>query len=366
MAERLTVGGVLGALGVRAPFEKAASWDAVGLQVGDPDAPAARIAVCHEVTEAVVAAIQADPVDLLVAYHPLIFHPLERLIAGPTPAGRALRLARAGVALVVMHTAFDVAPDGAADALAAALGLREVTGFGPVEAGYAIKIATFLPAEAADLVLDAVVGAGAAKIGNYTHCSWRADGIGSFHAGAGTDPSVGRRGELNREPEVRIEFAAPRAREDAVVAALLATHPYEEPAYDIYDKRGDAGLIGRVGSVSEGTTLQALGEVVRDALGHPPLRLAGPRDKLLRRVAVIPGSGGDLLEAAAASSADAIVTGDVSHHRARELLDRGICLLDPGHVATERPGMERLLNAVRDLGGQCVSLLHLDPDPWSA
>jgi len=358
------VAAVLAALGVRAPFEKAASWDPVGLQIGDPEAPVARIAVCHEVTEAVVAAVEADPVELLVAYHPLIFQPLPRLIAGPTATGRVLRLARGGVALVVMHTAFDVAPAGAADALADALGLSEVTGFGPLQPADAVKIATFLPSEAADSVLDAVVTAGAAKIGNYTHCSWRSDGMGSFYAGEGTDPSVGQRGELNLEAEVRIEFAAPRAREAAVVAALLSAHPYEEPAYDVYDKRGDAGSIGRVGSPPRGTTLEALQAVVRSALDSPPLRVAGPRGQLLTHVAVIPGSGGDFLDAAVASGADAIVTGEVSHHRARALLDRGICVLDPGHVATERPGLKRLLGVVVDLGAECVSLLQLDPDPW--
>src|SRR5262245_31118911 len=92
---------VLAAIAARAPFERAAEWDPVGLSLGDAHAPVRRIAVCHEVTEAVVAELERAPVDLLVTYHPLLFRPTTRLVAGPTPEGRALRLARAGVALAV-------------------------------------------------------------------------------------------------------------------------------------------------------------------------------------------------------------------------------------------------------------------------
>lgn len=117
------------------PLERAATWDKVGLQVGDPDAEAGHVAVCHEVTDAVVAACLQHQVQTLVAYHPLLFTPTTSLVAGPTPEGRALALARAGVALYVVHTAFDVCEGGAADALAGALGLADITGFGETEVG---------------------------------------------------------------------------------------------------------------------------------------------------------------------------------------------------------------------------------------
>lgn len=109
----------------------AAEWDPVGLQLGDPGAPADRIGVCHEVTDR-VAEFAAD-LDVLVAYHPLLFRPTTRLVAGSTPEGRVLRLAAGGTALVVVHTGWDTAPGGTADALAAALGLGDVVGFAPFD-----------------------------------------------------------------------------------------------------------------------------------------------------------------------------------------------------------------------------------------
>jgi dinuclear metal center YbgI/SA1388 family protein len=361
------VSDVLAALAERAPFAKAAAWDPVGLQLGDPDASVRRLAVCHEVTEDVVAAVEHEPPDLLVAYHPLLFRATHRLVAGRTPEGRALRLISAGVALVVVHTSFDVARGGVADALAEVLELENPRGFAPLHGPEVRKAVTFLPASAADRVLDAVAAAGAGRIGAYTHCSFRSEGTGTFFAAAGTQPVVGQRGELNREPELRIEFVVPAAREAAVLAALVAAHPYEEPAYDLYERRGDAGLLGRVGTLPPGTQLGDLVETVASALGSGGVRVAGDRARVVERAAVIPGSGSDFLDAAADAGADVVITGDVTHHAARAALDRGLALIDPGHAPTERPGLERLLAHLASLGGPaCASLLDVEVDPWQS
>ena len=82
-----TVADFLDALGRRAPLEKAAAWDPVGLQLGDVSARVERVAVCHEVTQDVVARLEQDPVDLLVSYHPLLFRATNTLRSGATPEG---------------------------------------------------------------------------------------------------------------------------------------------------------------------------------------------------------------------------------------------------------------------------------------
>ncbi|HKC51628.1 MAG TPA: Nif3-like dinuclear metal center hexameric protein, partial [Myxococcota bacterium] len=82
MSRARAISDILAALAARAPFERAAEWDPVGLVLGDASAQVRKVAVCHEVTEAVVAALESDPVDLLVAYHPLLFQPTNRLVAG--------------------------------------------------------------------------------------------------------------------------------------------------------------------------------------------------------------------------------------------------------------------------------------------
>ncbi len=342
---------MLAALDRVAPWGQAFGWDPVGLQLGDTAAPAGRVAVCHEVTEAVVAAVEADPPDLLVTYHPLLFRPTTRLVAGRSPAGRAWRLVRAGVAVAVAHTNFDAAPGGTADALAAALGLEAVTGIGPVWGADSVKIVTFAPEGAADAVTSALAAAGAGDVGNSTACSFRTAGV-----------STGRRGGADAVPEVRIEMVAPASRVDAVIAALAAAHPDGQPAYDVYERRGDAGFVGRVGGVRP-RRLGELAATVAAACGGV-LRVAGDPAAEIARVAVVPGAGSDYAGASRAAGADVLVTGDVTHHRARAALDRGLAVIDPGHAPSERPGVRNLYAAIRDAVGDAIDLTGHGASPW--
>lgn len=344
-----------------APFAKAAGWDPVGLQLGDRGASARTVGVCHEVAEGVVARLEREPVDFLISYHPLLFRPTTRLVAGPSAAGRAFRLVRAGVALGVVHTAFDVAPGGAADALAEALGLGDVSPFGPGWAGEAVKVVTFVPRDHVDTVSLAMSDAGAGVIGNYSGCSFRGEGVGTFFAGEGTAPVTGTPGTLNTEPEVRLEMIAPARIADRVVAALVASHPYEEPAYDVYEIRANAGFIGRSGRLAAPVSLAGFAADVEGTL-DTSCRIAGDPARTVRRVAVIPGSGASFF--GAVGDVDVVVTGDVGHHRARDALERGIAVVDAAHAATERPGVAKLYAAVVEMVGSALDLTEVDADPW--
>jgi hypothetical protein len=97
------------------------------------------------------------------------------------------------------------------------------------------KLVVFVPEDALDAVRDALFGAGAGRIGDYERCSWYTAGTGTFLGGEETAPSIGRRGREERVPELRLETVFPADRQPDVVAALRAAHPYEEPAFDVYD-----------------------------------------------------------------------------------------------------------------------------------
>ena len=81
-------------------------------------------------------------------------------------------------------------------------------------------------------------------------------------------------------------------------------------------------------------------------------------------LAVVPGSGSAFVEAAA-EVADVLVTGDVSHHRTVAAADLGLAIVDPGHTATERPGMRALAAMVTEVAGaEVLDLTDLDPQTW--
>ena len=92
----------------------------------------------------------------------------------------------------------------------------------------------FVPREALETTRDAVFAAGAGRIGDYTRCSWYTAGTGTFFGGEGTDPSIGQAGREERVAELRVETVVTAERVREVVDALVAAHPYEEVAYDLY------------------------------------------------------------------------------------------------------------------------------------
>ena len=97
-----------------------------------------------------------------------------------------------------------------------------------------VKLVWFVPVEALDATRDAVFAAGAGRIGEYERCSWYTAGTGTFLGGEGTAPAIGESGREESIPELRVETVVPADLRDDVVAALVAAHPYEEPAYDVY------------------------------------------------------------------------------------------------------------------------------------
>ena len=323
------------------------------------------VGVCHEVTEDVVGLAQHHDIDLLLTYHPLLFRPVTSLVAGRGPSGRAFRLLDAGIALAVVHTRFDVATGGTADALAAAVGLGGVMGFGPSEASPQIKVVTFVPVADVDRVAQVLAGVGAGIIGDYQNCSFRIAGTGTFEPGERTSPYSGEIGALNTVDETRLEMIAPAGLRDQIVATLVSAHPYEEPAFDVYEVVSNTGFIGRIGTWSG--SLSSLGELVGEHCGSSGIRVSGNPTAQVARVAVVPGSGAGFLSAARQLGADAIVTGDVSHHQTVGALDSGLNVVDPGHAGTERPGMGALYAAVEAaVGDACgvVDLTDADPTTW--
>lgn len=311
------------------------------------------MAVCHEVTDAVVERMQEYPSSLLVAYHPLLFSPTRRVVAGTGPVGRAFRLLKAGVALAIVHTAFDVVPNGTAAALAEALGLAKVRGFGMAEPASSIKVVAYVPESAVDSVRKAMTDAGGGQIGPRSGCSFRCDGIVSFIAESGAE-----------EPrsEVRLEMVAPAGSRDAVVSALAAAHPAMDPVFDVSEVVSSARFIGRVGTLSAETPIDDFAARVSTALGVESIRTSSRRPTV-RTVAVIPGSGASMIDSAVAVGADVLVTGDVSHHRVVGALDRGMAVVDPGHIPSERPGVRRLAAVIGGIT-EVIDLSDLDPNPW--
>ena len=375
MPAAVTLADVVGVLDERYPPRTAESWDAVGLVCGDPDAEVRRVLFAIDPVAAVADEAIAGGFDLLVTHHPLFLRAVHG-VAATSPKGRVVhRLVTSGVALHVAHTNADVASPGVSDALAGALGLVDVVPLQP-QTDDVDKIVTFVPHDDAQRVLDALGEAGAGAIGNYSRCAWTAAGVGTFRPEHGAQPTIGSVGRIEEVPETRVEMVLPRSRRADVVRALLRAHPYEMPAYDVYELAGlpvDRGL-GRIGVLPDAEPLRGFARRVATALPATAggVRVSGDLDRAVHTVAVCGGAGDSLLGVVQAADADAYVTADLRHHPASEHAEAGgPALVDAAHWATEWPWLghaaRELTDGLRERTGITVetTVSTLVSDPWS-
>ena len=341
-------------------------WDAVGLVCGDPDSDVRRAHFAVDPVDSTVDEAIETGAQLLVTHHPLYLGGTTT-VAADTAKGRVVhRLIRNGVALYVAHTNADVADPGVSDALAAAIGLTDVRPLQPRPGTPTEKLVTFAPAVDVDRILDAMAQAGAGIIGDYTRCAFLAEGTGTFLPGPGANPTVGQPGRIERAQEVRIEMVLPAVHRATAVKALLAAHPYEEPAYDVIPLAAlpsSVGL-GRVGDLSSSMALEAFTEVVARALPATTwgVRAAGDPGAQVRTVAVCGGSGGDLAVAAGRAGADVLLTSDLKHHATSEsIADGGPALVDAAHWATEWPWLTQAAAVIGTTVETSVSTIVTDP-----
>jgi dinuclear metal center YbgI/SA1388 family protein len=325
-----------------APSSLAEEWDNCGLQVGDPEAEVNRVLVALTPLPEVFEEAEEKGADFLLFHHPLIFDPLKAVVTPSYPGGLLARAIRNGLAVYAAHTSYDAAPAGVSVALARALGLS-----GPLRVlsprGALRKLVVFVPEENADAVAKAIAEVGAGVIGDYTECTFRTLGRGTFRGGEGASPYIGEKGRLEEVEEVRIETVVAAHTVGPAVNAASAAHPYEEVALDVYPVEGspDGCGYGRVGTLRERLTAEELREYVSESLGFPSCLLADP-GRRIETVAVLGGSGGSFIPEVAASGAHAYVTGDVDYHEALLAESLDLAVIDAGHAATELPSLEPL------------------------
>ncbi|ALH96528.1 hypothetical protein [Acinetobacter equi] len=95
-----------------------------------------------------------------------------------------------------------------------------------------LKLIYYVPESHLELTKLSIFNAGAGGIGNYEHCAWQVLGTGQFKPVKGANPFIGELDTLEQLPEWRVETIVPEENAHAVVKALKASHPYEEPAFE--------------------------------------------------------------------------------------------------------------------------------------
>lgn len=318
------------------PLSLQESYDNCGLLIGEKNTEITGALICLDITENVLDEAVKNNCNLIVSHHPLIFSGIKSL-TGTTDTERiVIRAIRDNIAVFALHTNLDNHYEGVNSFLCSKLGIINTEILKPLPDTLR-KLVTFCPVSYADQVRDAILDAGAGQIGNYDCCSFSSTGEGTFRALSGSNPFVGKLGELHTEHELRIETIFPSFLENEIVAALKQSHPYEEVAFDIYPlvnkhQRIGAGMIGTLAQAVD--SLEFLNHV-KEILQIGCIRHTNLKNKKIQKIAVCGGSGSFLIKDAINCGADIYMTGDIKYHDFF-IPENRMILADIGHYESEQ------------------------------
>jgi dinuclear metal center YbgI/SA1388 family protein len=328
---------IIALLNARYPFAWAVPGDRVGLLVGHPQEQVDTLLVALEVGTAVVEEARTRGAQMLLTHHPLLYQPLSEVRADQPGGGLLTALIRGRINVAACHTNLDVAPGGVNDYLARLLELTELEVLSETQREPWYKLTTFVPLGYEDRVRQALADDRIGVIGRYSHCSFACPGQGTYRPLEGAHPWRGEVAALSRAAESRLEILVPAGRLEAATTRLKASHPYEEPAYDIYPLHhpGTPLGLGRIGAWPAPRAFPAVISRIKEVFEAPVVRIWGRPPAQVQRVALCGGSGGDFITLAQDKGAQLYLTGEVRHHQATPGNLEEFCVVEVGHFNSE-------------------------------
>jgi len=318
------------------PLHWQEDFDNCGIQCGDATREITGIIVCFDLSEAVIEEAIAKGANMVISHHPIIYKNSIKKIEPTNRVGRILCKALENkILLYSMHTNIDSGVAGGNVVFANKLGLQKLLVLAPKE-NQLYKLVVFVPSENSVLLKDALFRAGCGNIGNYSHCSFTCEGIGSFKPLKGSNPHVGQHNRIERVEEERIEMIFPKIKKRQVIDTLYQHHPYEEPAFDIFALENvcrEVGL-GRIGVLQKPMPAKDFIHFVKTKLKLASLKYSGNINAEIKKVAVCGGGGASFVNDALAAEVDAYITGDLKYHDFF-IPENKMLLIDIGHFEGE-------------------------------
>lgn len=316
-----------------APKEAAWERDNVGIQIGSRNKELKNILLCLELNSDVVSEAIKKKCNFIFTHHPLIFTPLKKLEFDKDNLIEKIIIQ--GLTVYSAHTNLDFTKGGVSFALAKKLNLQNIEFLQNADSNR-VKIVVFAPEESVDTLSEKLFETGAGIIGEYSKCSFRLKGEGTFRGSENSNPVIGKKGSFEKVSEMRLELIAERWLLPKILDVIDRHHPYETPAFDIYPLKNENENFGAgcIGNLPAEMTPSDFYEHVKKSLRLESFRYSKGNQKKIRKVAVCGGSGSELLGRAIASGADAFITADIKYHTFHDALDK-IHLIDAGHYETE-------------------------------
>ncbi len=319
-----------------APLSLQESYDNAGLLVGDSQMEITSVLICIDVTEEVIDEAISKKCNLIVSHHPLIFSGLKKIVGQNEVQKCVIKAIKNDVAIYAAHTNIDNVLAGVSGKIAEKIGLENVNILQPKDHSL-MKLITYVPRLHSYAVREAMFNAGAGHIGNYENCSFNIEGLGTFKANEKAQPFVGNINELHSEAEVKIEVILPEYLKFKVLQAMLKSHPYEEPAYDIIALENQWNQVGAgvIGDLENPEDEFVFLNRLKTIFNVPTIKHTVILGKKIKRVALCGGSGSSFLKDAIEAKADIYVSGDFKYHDFFEA-EKRILIADIGHFESEQ------------------------------
>lgn len=358
---------ILSRFETRLPLTWQESWDCSGLLLGSPEQNVTSILFAYEVCLEVIEAAVKKHCQLIITHHPFR---MKASVAIPTNTyeGRLIQAClKHDIALYSAHTNHDASPDSLNNFYLAKLGIKSIKPITLLKTPL-YKLVVMTPTAHSEKVLSALFANGAGSIGNYSECSFRATGTGTFKGNSESTPAIGKKNIREAVAEDKIEVLVTAQHLNAAVRAMLMTHPYEEVAYDLLpleNQRTDLGL-GAWGQFDKGISPKELISKLKALFKIDSLRWVSSKNRTLKSIGLCTGSGTSLLPQAFSLGLDAFITGDVKYHQAIEAKRHNLALADIGHFASEHKAHHHLLFMLKDLFGTTLNYHKYDglKDPF--
>ena len=331
---------------------KGIAWDKdnVGLQVGDPEIKIKNVLLSLDLKEEVIESAIKENCNLIITHHPLLYYPLKNLDYSKNIIARMIeKLIKNNITLYSAHTNLDFTKHGVSYQLAKRLLLKNIRFLKNLSENQ-IKLAVFVPESHVNKVAEAIHQSGGGIIGEYSHCSFRTSGTGTFKGSDESNPSIGTKGVSEFVEEVKLEVIVDKWKLNQVLNAMKKAHPYEEVAYDIYSLKNENANygIGAIGELSDSMDTNDFLDFVSSKLKTSTLRYTNSKKKKIKTVAVCGGSCGELVDEAIKQNADAFVTADLKYHTFQDAEGK-ILLIDAGHYETEAPILDEIKKRLESL-----------------
>ena len=319
-----------------APLHYAEDFDNVGLLVGNQNMEVQGILVTLDTLENVVDEAIEKGCNLIISFHPIVFGGLKKLTGSTYVERVVMKAISNNIAIYAIHTALDNSPLGVNAKICEVLDIQNPKVLIPKK-GTIKKLVTYVPNAKAEYVRQALFKAGAGDIGNYSHCSFNIEGMGSFNPSEKSNPTIGKKGKIHFEEEIQLNITFESAKEKTILNTLFENHPYEEIAYEVttLDNLNQNMGMGMIGDLKEPLEEKHFLKILKDKMKTPVVRHSELLGKTIKRVAVLGGSGAFAITAAKNAGADIFVTADLKYHQFFEA-EKHLVIADIGHFETEQ------------------------------